>query len=424
MTIPGCSGRIASDPIGLITDLVAAVECQLTREQIQAVAADVVGGRAKSRRLASALAERPAVLADGRSPAPRAVGDLLVALRRALAQTVSPPWLRHDAASSCGPSSAAARTGTARSASSGRNRALRAGRSGRSSPGTCSRAPAMRQVPGGGRPRPGNRDLRHQNHRAGTLMASRDAVAAAVRRWAPRPSSPAETGLGIGGQPPVADRGGPSGAVAGAIRGSSKNCAIPEASRGIVRPALPRLSPGGAHRQAAWRRAGLPDLYRHHSRIEECARCASRAAKPVTRDDQGRPGLRELFHHRPGESGGPASAAGAAAGSNGGPRTGRYVRALPHAACADVLHLRPDRTVRHLPASPACLVPGLPAADGSAARPAAASCRSPPARWPGPLCARSAPAPARPGPLPRSAATPGHPSPGHCSRCLISRAPG
>ena len=91
MTGPGCSDRVISDPVGLITDLIAAVECRLTREQIRAVAAEVAGGRAKSRRLASALAGRPAVLADGRSPAPRAVGDLLVALREAGAQTVSPP---------------------------------------------------------------------------------------------------------------------------------------------------------------------------------------------------------------------------------------------------------------------------------------------------------------------------------------------
>ena len=52
-------------------------------EQIRAVVTAVAGGRAKSRRLAAALAGRPAVLADGRSPAPRAVGDLLLALRQA-----------------------------------------------------------------------------------------------------------------------------------------------------------------------------------------------------------------------------------------------------------------------------------------------------------------------------------------------------
>ena len=88
MTSPGRCERAVSDPIGLVTELVAAVEPRLTPEQIRAVAAAVAGGRAKSRRLASALADRPAVLADGRSPAPRAVGDLLIALREAGARSV------------------------------------------------------------------------------------------------------------------------------------------------------------------------------------------------------------------------------------------------------------------------------------------------------------------------------------------------
>ncbi len=91
MSSPAQPGRAVSDPIGLIVDVVAAVEHQLTAEQIRAVVTAVAGGRAKSRRLASALAGRPAVLADGSSPAPRAVGDLLVALREAGARSVSPP---------------------------------------------------------------------------------------------------------------------------------------------------------------------------------------------------------------------------------------------------------------------------------------------------------------------------------------------
>lgn len=51
----------------------------------------VAGGRAKRRRLAQFLLERPAVLADGRSPAPRVVGDLLIALRAAGALHISAP---------------------------------------------------------------------------------------------------------------------------------------------------------------------------------------------------------------------------------------------------------------------------------------------------------------------------------------------
>ena len=56
-------------------------------EVVQRVAA----GRAKRRRLAQALLDSPSLLIDGRSPAPRAVGDLLIALRRAGAVTISPP---------------------------------------------------------------------------------------------------------------------------------------------------------------------------------------------------------------------------------------------------------------------------------------------------------------------------------------------
>jgi hypothetical protein len=84
-------GQAVSDPIGLIVDLIAAVERQMEPEQIRTVVTAVAGGRAKSRRLASVLADRPEVLADGQSPAPRAVGDLLIALRKAGASTVSPP---------------------------------------------------------------------------------------------------------------------------------------------------------------------------------------------------------------------------------------------------------------------------------------------------------------------------------------------
>ena len=95
MTAPEHQDRAVSDPIGLIVDLVAAAEHQLTPERVRTVATAVAGGRAKSRRLATALLERPGVLADGRSPAPRAVGELLLALREAGATAVSPPcWRR------------------------------------------------------------------------------------------------------------------------------------------------------------------------------------------------------------------------------------------------------------------------------------------------------------------------------------------
>jgi hypothetical protein len=51
----------------------------------------VGGRRARMRQLAQALAGRPGVLTDGRSPAPQCVGDLLIALRKAGATRISPP---------------------------------------------------------------------------------------------------------------------------------------------------------------------------------------------------------------------------------------------------------------------------------------------------------------------------------------------
>jgi hypothetical protein len=63
----------------------------LDRSVITGTVERVAGGRAKRRRLAQALLDRPGVLDDGRSPAPRAVGDLLIALNTAGATHISAP---------------------------------------------------------------------------------------------------------------------------------------------------------------------------------------------------------------------------------------------------------------------------------------------------------------------------------------------
>jgi hypothetical protein len=80
-----------ADPTAVIVGLVSSVEPGLDLAALEEVVARAGGGRAKRRRLAQALADRPALLTDGRSPAPRPVGDLLIALRQAGATTVSPP---------------------------------------------------------------------------------------------------------------------------------------------------------------------------------------------------------------------------------------------------------------------------------------------------------------------------------------------
>ena len=82
---------VLADPVGVVADLVAGIEFSLDRASIEDVVAGVAGGRVKRRRLARALLQRPAILTDGRSPAPRVAGNLLIALREAGAVIISPP---------------------------------------------------------------------------------------------------------------------------------------------------------------------------------------------------------------------------------------------------------------------------------------------------------------------------------------------
>lgn len=90
MADPAGIPAAVSDPAGVTADLIMDIEAGLDRGEVESVVAGVAGGRAKRRKLARALA-RPAILTDGRSPAPRVVGDLLIALVKAGAQAVSPP---------------------------------------------------------------------------------------------------------------------------------------------------------------------------------------------------------------------------------------------------------------------------------------------------------------------------------------------
>ncbi len=62
---------VLADPVGVIVALVAGVEPAMSRTTVEDLVISVAGGRAKRRKLAGALAGRPAVLADGRSPAPQ-----------------------------------------------------------------------------------------------------------------------------------------------------------------------------------------------------------------------------------------------------------------------------------------------------------------------------------------------------------------
>jgi hypothetical protein len=282
VTTPAHPDRAVSDPIGLIVDLVAAVEHQLAPEQIHTVITAVAGGRAKSRRLASSLAERPDVLTNGRSPAPRAVGDLLLALRKAGASVVSPPCCAECGkqlrtfqrrgqdwyCAVCGPQpQPCAVCGNTRVVSS-RDRAGQ---------------PRCQQCPDTDR-----RDPIAVIHALVTELDPRadpELIADAVRRSAPRSSYQQKLAWALEANPRLLTGDGHLAPLRAIPRFIDMLHAASVA--GIVRPACP-----GCHRVV---RVDKPlDGMRvcrtciAHSRIEECVRCGARR-EPVTRDDHGKP---------------------------------------------------------------------------------------------------------------------------------------
>jgi hypothetical protein len=282
VTAPPTGDRAVSDPIGLIVDLVTAVEYQLTPERIRAVAIAVAGGRAKSRRLAAALAGRPQVLTDGRSPAPRAVGELLLALREAGATSVRPPCCAGCAkqlrtfhrrgqdwyCTACGPRpEPCAVCGNTRPISS-RDRAGQ---------------PRCRQCPD-----TDGRDPIAVIHALITELDPRaepETVAAAVRRSAPRPSYQQKLAWALEANPRLLTGDG----HLAPLRAIPRFVELLHAAGvgGILRPACP-----GCQRVV---RIDKPlegmrvcRTCIAHSRLQQCVRCGARR-EPVTRDDHGQP---------------------------------------------------------------------------------------------------------------------------------------
>jgi hypothetical protein len=82
---------VLADPVGAAVALITRADPGLGRDAAEQVVAEVARGRSVRRRLAQALAGRPEILADGRSPAPKVAGDLLLALRKAGATAISQP---------------------------------------------------------------------------------------------------------------------------------------------------------------------------------------------------------------------------------------------------------------------------------------------------------------------------------------------
>ncbi len=410
MTTPELPDRAVSDPIGLIVDVVATVEHQLARERIRAVATAVAGGRAKSRRLAAALVERPAVLADGRSPAPRAVGDLLLALREAGATAVSPPCCAE-----CGKQlrtfqrrgqdwyCAVCEQHTEPCAACGNTRQIHS--RDRAGQPRCAKCPDV-----------DGRDPIMVIHSLIAELdpdADRETIAAAVRRSAPRSSYQQKLAWALEAQPALLTGDG----HLAPLRAIPRLVDLLHAAGvgGVVRPACPRC-----HRVV---RIDKPlDGMRvcrtciAHSRIEKCVRCGARR-EPVTRDDRGRPlcancfitdpanletcvhcGRRRRVERR----------------TRQGPLCSRCP-ALPLLTCSICRETTPCGISRATgqpwcPAcqrrSAACSACGRHSSivSGNLTDPLCADCTTPASWLDCPTCG-----------------DPDHPNPGHCARCLINR---
>jgi len=410
VTAPGSPDRVVSDPIGLIVDLVAAIEQRFPPEQIRTVATAVAGGRAKSRRLAAALAERPGVLVDGRSPAPRAVGELLLALREAGATAVAPPccaqcakglrtFLRRGQNWYCSvceqPVGQCAGCGNTKRISS-RDRAGQP---------RCQQCPDI-----------DSRDPITVIHALITECdphAGRETVAAAIRRSAPRPAYQQKLAWALEDRPCLLTGQGHLAPLRAIPRFIDQLHAA--GVGGIVRPACPRC-----HRVV---RIDKPlDGMRvcrtciAHSRIQECTRCGAHR-EPVTRDDHGQPLCANCFitdpanletcvhcgRHRPVERRTPDGALCS------------RCPALPLLTCSICGETTPCGLSRATgrpwcPAcqrrSAACSACGRhgPIVSGTLTDPLCADCTTPAAWLDCPTCS-----------------DPDQPNPGRCARCLINR---
>jgi len=91
----GQPSRVTTDPVAVVVELVGALEPNLSPAVVEGIITTLAKGRATQRRLAQALSERPGLLTDGRSPAQRVVGDLLIALRQAGGDTHLAAMLCH-----------------------------------------------------------------------------------------------------------------------------------------------------------------------------------------------------------------------------------------------------------------------------------------------------------------------------------------
>jgi hypothetical protein len=273
---------LRADPVGAAVALITCIERGLDPALAEQAVLRVADGRAKRRKLAQALAQRPAVLADGKSPAPRVVGDLLIALRKAGAVVISPP-----VCVTCGkPLRTLQRGGEDWYCS------VCIRRPGRCS--ACGQDRVISAVDRKGQPRcrqcPDRDDRDPLAVLAATVSAvdpslTAEAISAAARRVFSKPAHPQKLAWAVEGAPGLLTGGGASAPSGGVLRliGELRDAG----AQAITRPACPRCQ-------------RVVRLYRRidglwccsncvaKTRAQPCARCGT-VREAATRDEHGRP---------------------------------------------------------------------------------------------------------------------------------------
>ena len=89
--MPSFTPEVLVDPLAVVLGIIEERDPALSRDVLEQTVRRIAPGRARRRCLAQGLLDRPRVLEDGRSPAPRVVAELLVALGDLGATSISPP---------------------------------------------------------------------------------------------------------------------------------------------------------------------------------------------------------------------------------------------------------------------------------------------------------------------------------------------
>lgn len=273
---------VLADPVGIAVALITSIEPGLDPALAEDAVMRVAGGRAKRRKLAQALTQRPAVLADGRSPAPRVVGDLLIALRKAGAEVISPP-----VCAECGkPLRTLQRGGEDWYCS------VCIRRPGRCV--ACGQERIISTVDRRGQPRCGHCPDRDDRDPLVVLAASVTAadpslpahvVSAAAQRVFSKPAYLQKLAWVIEENPGLLTGGGAHAPIGGVLRLIDELCDA--GARAVTRPACPRCQ----RAVRLYRRIGGLWCCRNcvaRSRAQPCARCGA-VREAATRDEHGRP---------------------------------------------------------------------------------------------------------------------------------------